>query len=258
MKTYFIIIIFVLSSHSFATQVAFVFNKNLCGAEACLHGHFKKGQAVTLLSKSSDTICSATTGESFTAKDEMLKFRATRLSNLKGCTSLSDTFLAVFNTKVTYAIPKVSALDVAKLAATDEKIKKSSAFANLYKTAHVQNFQKKVGDTYALFNFAHLKKSAPAGVRYTLADGNILDLVWHKFGTGGSADGAIFSVYSDKVFQVAGLFKLDEPFVFLLNKKIYVLSVKTCQLGCGEITDQIFKLSEDGAVKIISNSDFST
>ena len=258
MKIYFSIIIILLSSHSFAVQVALVFNKHLCGAEACLHGHFKKGQAVTLLSKSSDTICSATTGESFTAKDEVLQFRATKLSNLKGCTAVSDTFLAVFNTKVTYSIPKIGPLDAAKLTATDEKIKKSSAFANLYKTAHIHNFQKKVGDTYALFNFAQLKKSVPAGVRYTLADGNILDLVWHKVGTGGSADGVIFSIYKNKVFQVSGLFKHEEPFVFLLNNKIYVLSIKTCQLGCGEITDQIYKLSEDGAIKIISNSDFST
>ena len=143
MKLYFNIIIILTVSQSFAGQVAFVFNKHLCGADACLHGHFKKGQAVTLLSKGTDTICSATTGESFTAKSEELQFRATKLSNLKGCTSVSDTFLAVFNTKVTFAIPKIGPLNVAKLTATDEKIKKSSAFANLYKTAKVYNFGKK-------------------------------------------------------------------------------------------------------------------
>lgn len=260
LKYYFIVTFFLFTSHhSFAESMALVFKSDLCaGAELCLHGQFKKGQTVTLLSKESEKICSAVTDEAFSAEDEMVKFAATKLSNLKGCDSVLNPFLAVFKTKVKYSLPKSAPLDSTELNALDKKVKSASIFSDVYQKAEVQNYEKKQGKSYANFSFEQLKKSSPSGLRYSLASGKVLHLIWHKVGNGGSAEGVIFGIYQDKVYQVSSLFKFEEPLVFLLNNQLHVLSSKSCQLGCGEVTHEIYKVSDEGVSKVYSNSDLST
>lgn len=260
LKYYFIVTFFLFTSHhSFAESMVLVFKSDLCaGAELCLHGQFKKGQTVTLLSKESEKICTAVTDEAFSAEDEMVKFAATKLSNLEGCDSVLHPFLAVFKTKVKYSLPKGVPLDSTELSSLDKKIKSSTVFSDVYQKAEVQNYEKKQGKSYANFSFEQLKKSTPSGLRYSLKYGKVLNLIWHKIGNGSSAAGAIFAIYQDKVYQVSSLFKFDEPFVFILNNQLYVLSSKSCQSSCAEVTHEIYKLSDEGVIKVYSNSDLST
>lgn len=244
---------------SFAESMALVFKSDLCsGAELCVHGQFKTGQKVILLSKVSEKTCTAITDEAFTAEDEMVKFAATKLTNLEGCESVLNPFLAIFETKVKYARPKLEPLSTTDLDSLDKKVKSSSAFSKVYQKSQISNYEKKQGKSYAHFSFEQLKKLAANGTRSTFTSGKTLSLLWHKIASGGSADGVIFAIYQDQVYQVSSLFKFEEPLVFLLNNQIYIFSSKSCQLGCGEVTHEIYKLSDDGVSKVYTNSDFST
>lgn len=260
MKFLFILFAILSSGRCFATvDLAFVFKGSLCvGAELCLNGDFKKAQTITILGKDSEQTCTAQVGETFVADDEVLRFPATTLVNLKNCTSVSDPILAAFEPKVKYVVPKAMTLPTADLKIVDKKIKASSAFNDLYDTATVFNYEKRAeGGIYPTIKAEELKKSEPSGVRYQIKPGKVLDLVWHRMGISGSADGAMFAVYEDKVSVVANLFKLKPPYVFLVNDRLYVLTGKSCQQTCGEITHEIYESTASGFNKVFSNSDFS-
>ena len=251
-------LLFLISTPCFATQMAFVFKGYLCSVDMCLNGNFQIGQVVTILSKDSEKVCTAQVGESFTAEDEMLKFPAAKLTELKGCNSVSEPFLAIFETKVKYSVPKATNLSASDLGALNKKVKASTAFMEVYESAIVYDYEKKKGESYSTYKLDQLRKSEPTGTRYVIKPGRTLDIIWHKVGKGGSAEGALFGIYQEKISPVSGLFKLSAPYVFLLNDKIYVLSSKSCQLGCGEVTNEVYEYSDSGFSKIYSNSDFST
>lgn len=250
---------FLFATTSFAESMALVFKSDLCaGAELCVHGQFKTGQKVILLSKASEKTCTAVTDDAFTAEDEMVKFAATKLKNIEGCEAVLNPFLAIFETKVKYALPKIESLNSIDLDTLDKKVKSSSAFSKVYQKSQIQNYEKKQGKSYSHFSFEQLKKLTPNGIRSTFPSGKSMSLLWHKIPSGGSGEGVIFGIYQDQVYQVSNLFKFEEPFVFLLNSQIYIFTSKTCQLSCGEVTHEIYKLSEEGTIIVYTNSDLST
>ena len=80
------------------TRVAFVFSKkDLCPTKMCLHGHFKKGSEVLLLSKDGNQTCKAKVGKNFKTDYEPGAFEASELTQIKKCKlDPSSVFLAVF------------------------------------------------------------------------------------------------------------------------------------------------------------------
>jgi hypothetical protein len=239
------------------SKVAAVFaNSELCKTKMCLHGSFKRGLSVVLLSKNGVETCTARVGSTFKAEYSAGPFEASELKRIKDCKMApTDAFLAVFDKpKLKYKIFSVESGEVEKIKALDKELKKNRVFAKAWKK---EVFHKDGNKDRVVYTLNDYKLLSPIGFTSQVSKKNELVLLRHQFGEGLN-DGVSFSFYKKEWSQVSSSFTSGKPFVFSINGRLMMVNTVTCQLRCGyqdievyEYNGKIFKL-------IYNNADFST
>lgn len=261
-KKLLVFFLFLCSATTFAkSKVTTVFAKSdLCKTKMCLHGSFKKGTPVVLLSKSKEETCTAMVGASFSAAYSSGPFEASELARIKSCKlNPEDIFLAVFDKpKLKYKIIPMTKLEGADLSSQDKALKKSRAFSKAWKK---EVFRKDGNKDRAPYELADYKLLEPVGFTAKVSSKTDIPILRHKFSMEGGAstmnDGILFSLYKNEWSPVSSAFSKGKPFMFSVNGRLMVHSVVTCQLNCGYQDNEIYEFNGRVFKMIYNNADFS-
>lgn len=239
------------------TKVALVFdNKQLCPTGLCLHGKFPKGVTVSLLSFMEDKACVVKTGKSFKVEFEPGPFDATRVEGLKKCKGdHSKLFLAVFGKlKAKYQILPLEQPQEEEFSAADQKLKKDIVFTRAWKRDVYYPQGNKDRVPYTTSDYKGFKS---VGFAFAVSKKEKLLLLRQKV-LDGANEGILFSLYKGKWSTVSSTFTVHDPFVFTLDKRLYVYSRVSCQMPCGYIDHEIYEYNGRNFKLIYNNADFST
>ena len=243
------------------SRVSTVFAKSeLCKTKMCLHGSFKKGTAVVLLSKNSEETCTAIVGASFSAAYTSGPFEASELMRIKSCKiPPEDIFLAVFDKpKLKYKILPVSSLDGGELTTQDKALKKSRVFAKAWKK---EIFHKDGNKDRVVLGLPDFKLLPPLGFVAKVSKKTEIPLVRHQFISEAGTpmnDGILFAFYKNEWSAVSSAFSKGKPFAFSVNGRLMIQSVVTCQLNCGYQDIEVYEYNGRVFKIIYNNADFST
>ncbi len=244
------------------SKVTTVFAKSdLCKTKMCLHGSFKKGTPVVLLSKNKEETCTAMVGSSFSAAYSSGAFEASELVRIKSCKiPPEDIFLAVFDKpKLKYKIIPVSKLEGEELAAQDKALKKSRSFSRAWKK---EVFRKDGNKDRAPYELADYKLLEPVGFLAKVSKKTEVPILRHKFAAEGGAssmnDGILFSFYKNEWSAVSSAFSKGKPFMFSVNGRLMIQTTVTCQLSCGYQDNEVYEFNGRVFKIIYNNADFST
>jgi hypothetical protein len=257
MKIATILSLFFLSSAAFAkNQVALVLDSTMCTKEVCLHGNFKKGTKVLLLSKNHEKTCSAKVGKKIIIDFAPGPFEAVELEGLKSCKQdKKDFYLAVLGrNKGKFEIYKSKEAEKDELNKNDKFLKKNKVFSRAWRR---EVFHKDGNKDQVAYTIKDYKKLDPVGFAYVTTKKRNLQLIRHQF-TDGSNLGILFSFYQGKWSAVSSTFTKHEPFVFSLDGRLFIVSQVTCQMDCGYLDHEVYEFNGRTFKLIYNNADLST
>lgn len=257
MRTYLLLPILFFTPFALAkSKVAWVFSDaDLCKSKMCLHGGYKKGTEVVLLSKKEEKTCSAKVGETFKVKYQPGNFEASELTGLKKCKlDPKQVFLAIFERpQLKYKIIQAQEIKNDDLDKIDKKLKKDIFFSRSWKkdVFHPQGNKDRVAYTVADY-----KRLESDGYEFLIKK-EPLKILRQRF-TDGSNTGIMFSFFSGNWSTVSSSFAVGKPFVFMVDKRIFVVSQVTCQLACGYLDNEVYEFNGRKFKLIYNNADLST
>lgn len=238
------------------TPVALVLDGDMCPATACLHGHYKKGTKVLLMSKKSEQTCSGKVGKKFIVDYEPGKFEAVEINGLKKCKlSSEDFYLAILGRgSGKYKIFSAQEVEQEKVNKLDSILKKNKVFSTAWGR---EVFYKKAGKSKVAYKLNDYKKLKAVGLDYAISKKYKLQILKHQF-TDGSLDGIHFAFYQDRWSTVSSTFTEGEPLVFSLDGRVFVAIKATCQKECGYIDHEVYEFNGRVFKLIYNNADLSS
>jgi hypothetical protein len=248
---------FVVGTAIAKSKVAAVFaNKDLCKTKMCLHGKFKRGTSVVLLSKAGEETCTARVGSAVKVDYSAGAFEASELMRIKNCKiPPSQVFLAVFEKpKLKYKIYSVDTADSERLKSLDKDLKKNRAFAKAWKK---EVYHKDGNKDRVVYQLNDYKLLSPMGYASKVSKKEDLFILRHQFGEGLN-DGVSFSFYKKEWSAVSSSFTEGKPFIFSINGRIMMINTVTCQLSCGYQDTEVYEFNGKIFKLIYNNADFST
>ena len=257
MRTYLLLPILLFATTGLAkSKVAWVFaDADLCKTKMCLHGGYKKGTEVVLLSKKDEKTCTAKVGESFKVKYQPGDFEASELTGLKKCKlEPKQVFLAIFDRpNLKYKIFQNQEMKGQELEKIDQKLKKDIFFSRSWKKDifHPQGNKDRVSYTVADY-----RRMESEGFEFKIKK-EALQILRQKF-IDGSNSGLMFSFFQGNWSLVSSTFTIGRPFVFMIDKRILVVSQVTCQLACGYLDNEVYEFNGRRFKLIYNNADLST